>query len=419
MSGPADLDLAEPGVLLRPDVLDDPRDFHDALRADAPIWQVPGQDTFLVSDPRLIREAVARTDDFSSNLVAVLHDDGTGCPVAFRLSRPGDPVHVLSTADPPIHTRHRRLLQHHLAPAAVAELEPEIGRIVDDCLDHLLASPAADAVPVFTDAVPIRTISLVLGLPVADADRLVRLVRETGTLLDGTADLDGLGAGAVAALELTGYVEEQLQASLASEIGDRRGLMAVLADAVESGELNVGEARDILVVLVSAGSETTSSLLATAVETLAVDAGLQAGLRRDPSGIPDAIEVMLRTDGPFQFHYRYVTGDTELGGMAIPARSRLLLMWAAANRPVPGAEAIVDAADGRGAAPHFAFGRGLHFCIGAPLARLEARVALERLLARTESIDLDPDRPPTRRPSIFIRRHETLSIRTQRSTRPV
>ena len=110
MSGHADIDLSDPRLLLRPDVLDDPTAFHDALRAQAPVWQVPGQDSYLVSDPRLVREAVGRPEDFSSNLTSVLHDDGTGCPVAFRMARPGDPVHVLSTADPPVHTRHRRVL---------------------------------------------------------------------------------------------------------------------------------------------------------------------------------------------------------------------------------------------------------------------------------------------------------------------
>jgi len=87
-------------------------------------------------------------------------------------------------------------------------------------------------------------------------------------------------------------------------------------------------------------------------------------------------------------------------------------MWAAANRPVPSASELAGPSEAgpRRTPPHFAFGRGIHFCIGAPVARLEARVALEQLLARTRSISLDPDHPPTRRPSIFIRRHATLPV---------
>ena len=85
-------------------------------------------------------------------------------------------------------------------------------------------------------------------------------------------------------------------------------------------------------------------------------------------------------------------------------------MWAAANRPRPGTVENSPAPDSRGPAPHYAFGKGMHFCIGAPVARLEARIALEQLLARTNAIALDPERPPTRRPSIFIRRHRSLPV---------
>jgi cytochrome P450 len=153
--------------------------------------------------------------------------------------------------------------------------------------------------------------------------------------------------------------------------------------------------------------------LSTALETLACDRALQARLRAEPELIPGVIEEILRSDGPFQFHYRYTPADTSLGGVDIPAKSRVMLMWAAANRPTPGAPApellSPDATAGR-TAPHYAFGRGLHFCIGAPVARLEARLALVGVLAATTNFELDPAHPPTRRPSIFIRRHATLSL---------
>ena len=119
------------------------------------------------------------------------------------------------------------------------------------------------------------------------------------------------------------------------------------------------------------------------------------------------LEQILREDGPFQFHYRFAPDDTMLAGTRIPAGSRILLMWAAANRPSPD-DGVAD--DGDRLPPHFAFGRGLHFCLGAPLARLEARVAIEQLLAATSAISLDPERPPQRRPSIFIRRHTALPL---------
>ncbi len=411
-----DIDLTDPGVLLRGDVLDDPSELYDRLRSDAPVWQLPGQDSFLVSDPSLIREAVNRPEDFSSNLVSLLHDDGSGCPVAFGMAPAGDPIHVLATADPPIHTRHRKLLQAHLSPAAVAALEPAITRIVDDQLRVLFGSVVdgtVDAVSTFSDPVPVRTIFELIGLPGEDADRINRLVGDTGALLDGVTELDGMLAAMHAAMELGMYVSEHLDRSLALPAEQRRGLLGVFSEQIESGEVSAGEVGDMLVVLVSAGSETTASLIATTIETLARDPELQQHLRAHPEDLPDALERILRADGPFQFHYRSVPHDTELGGVSIPGGSRVLLMWAAANRRAPGdtAPPVVDPE--RGPAPHFAFGRGLHFCIGAPVARLEARTAIERLLAATSAIELDPGHPPTQRPSIFIRRHATLPIRVR------
>jgi len=404
-----ELDLGDPGLLLRDDVLADPRPFYDLLRAEAPVWQIPGQDTFLVSDPRLIREAVARPEDFSNNLVSLLHNDGTGCPVPFAMAAPGDPIHVLSTADPPLHTRHRRLLQAHLSPSAVAALEAPVTGIVDDYLDAVLAAGRVDAVAAFSDPVPARTICEVIGLPASDAPAVLGFASGTGALLDGITDLDGMTAAIGSAIGLAVFVQNRLHESLDQPADQRRGLLAVFAEGIDAGETTAGEVRDMLITLVTAGSETTASLLAAAIETLARNPELQDHLRRNTDQIPEAIEVILREDGPFQFHYRYVPADTTLGGVDIPVGSRVMLMWAAANRPAP-SETTDARTDDRGPAPHFAFGRGLHFCIGASIARLETRVALERLLDRTSSITLDPDGRITRRPSIFIRRHASLPV---------
>jgi cytochrome P450 len=134
-----DLDLDDPTLFLRDDVLADPRPLYDTLRRRAPVWRLPGQDTYLVADPALIREVVGRPAEFSSNLVSLLHSDGNGCPVGFPVAPLGDPVHVLATADPPVHTRHRTLLQPHLNAAAVGRLEPTLRKVVDERLAPMLA----------------------------------------------------------------------------------------------------------------------------------------------------------------------------------------------------------------------------------------------------------------------------------------
>ena len=197
-----EIDLSDPGLLLRAEVLDDPRPLYDVLRRDAPVWQIPGQDTFLISDPAVVKEAVARTEDFSSNIVNVLHDDGHGCPVSHRIADFGDPIHVLATADPPDHTRHRRLLQPHLGPGSMAELEPAIERIVDDHLGPVLDACRVDVVAAFSDPVPARTVCELLGFPASDVAEVMRLTLGTGALLDGVTDAEGMTAAGEAATQL-------------------------------------------------------------------------------------------------------------------------------------------------------------------------------------------------------------------------
>ena len=406
------LDLADPTLFLRADVLDDPTELYDTLRAVAPVWKLPGEDAYLISSPALIREATGRPTDFSSNLVRLLHADSSRCPVAFDLLPYGDPIHVLSTADQPLHTVHRKLFQPHLTPMAVGRFEPALAPIVTDHLDRFLDA-GGDFVASFSDPVPAAAICTVVGLPLTDVPRILEVVTATGGLLDGITDADGMRTASTSAMELGIYVHQRLVEVLARPSDDRRGLIAVLADAVDAGTISVGDATAMLVVLVSAGSETTASLIATAVETLARDQGLQQRLRENPDQIPFSIEDFLRDDGPFQFHYRWVTTDTTLGGVDIPSGSIVLLMWAAANRPAPGSQHTPH--DGSTPPSHYAFGKGMHFCLGAPVARLEARLSLEQLLKRTRSFRLDPDSPPTRRPSIFIRRHATLPIIAERA----
>ena len=269
------LDLGDPRLLLRADVLEDPRPFYDLLRSEAPVWQIPGQDTFLVSDPSLIREAVRRTQDFSSNLVSILHDDGTGCPVAYAMARFGDPIHVLPTADPPLHAQHRRLLQAQLSPAAVAGLDPAVTRIITERLDAMLQSGRVDFVAAFSDPVPALTICEVIGLAPGDAPQIVTSVSALGALLDGVTYADGIGPAAHAAMDLMIYIQGQLNATLSRPTEERSGLLAVFAEGIESGTVLPDEARDMLLVLVSAGSDTTASLLASSVETLVRDLELQ------------------------------------------------------------------------------------------------------------------------------------------------
>jgi cytochrome P450 len=222
-----------------------------------------------------------------------------------------------------------------------------------------------------------------------------------------------MDVAATAALDLSDYAATQLRATLASGPPPEGTLLGVVSNAVGDGTVTLDEGVNLLLQLLNAGTETTTSLIGRAIHRLALDPGAQDRLRRRPEQTPDFIEGVLRREGPFQFHYRWTPAQTELGTTTIPAQSRVLLMWAAADRPHPDGTDPETGADDGDLRGHHAFGRGIHFCIGAHLARLEARLAIEQLLAGTDLFQLDPSRPPTERRTIFLRRHTTLPIRVR------
>jgi cytochrome P450 family 144 len=146
---------------------------------------------------------------------------------------------------------------------------------------------------------------------------------------------------------------------------------------------------------------------------------VQGQLRQDPQLIPTFVEEALRLESPFRCHMRTAVADTTLGAVDIPAGATVLMMWGAANRD-PGEFECPDQVDLERRVPrrHVAFGRGIHFCVGAPLARLEARIVLTELLERTRSITLDHAQPPRWVPSLQVRRHEKLPVQLVPRSRP-
>jgi cytochrome P450 len=175
--------------------------------------------------------------------------------------------------------------------------------------------------------------------------------------------------------------------------------------------LEMGEVQTILHTLLSAGGESTTSLLGNAVRMLAEDPALQQRLRARPDDIDVFVEEALRLESPFRHMMRSVPHHTKLGGVDIAAGSTVLLFFAAGNRD----HAQFDNPDRvdltRGSPKrHLAFGHGIHFCVGAALARIEARAVLTELLEQTQDFTLDPDHDPQWVDSLLVRRHEQLHL---------
>lgn len=398
-----DIDLFDPGLL------DDPYPLYDRLRTDSPVHRIADTGFYLVSRWDLIMEATTRPADFSSNLTAALVRQPDGSAGVFDLDGGGRAIHVLATGDDPTHQAHRKLVLPALVAKRIRALEPTIVTTADRLWAQGFDAGRIEWMSAMGDRLPMTLVANLIGLPGDDIPQLLTWGYTSNELLDGVVTTDRLVAVVTAATELSGYLRQQLVRA-----GDDPGddLLGDLAKACAAGELTCDVAVLILVQLVGAGGESTAGLIGNATRILAADPALQTRLRTDPDLLAPFLEEVLRLESPFRAHHRHVVRDTTLGGTDLPAGSHLLLLWAAANRDPavfadPG-ELHLDRPTQRN---HLAFGKGIHFCVGAALARLEARVALQTLLTRTAAVRIAPDPDAAQWvPSIFVRRHRCLDL---------
>ena len=411
MHSPDDIDFLDPKTV------DDPYPFYAALREHAPVYRVPGTEVYLVSKRPLIEDALEREKDFSANLTGVLMTGPGGELQVFDLSSFGGTVDAIANADEPSHAVHRRLVLPHVTPTGIAALEETFRGWAIELIDPLLDEGGGDWVARVANPLPTRVMALVIGLPMHDVDRLVDWAMTGTEILAGTTTPDRMTDVVTKAAAMAEYLATHVALALGTATAaPPPDVLRELARGVRGGLISEHDAVSILVVLVGAGGESTSSLTGNAVRILAEQRDLQDTLRTDPSLIPDFIEEVLRLESPFRGHYRHVNRDTRLGQVDLPEGARLMLLWAAANRD-PETYPDPDAVNLRrpGLRDHLAFGRGMHFCVGARLARLEARVIVEELLARTRSFALDPAHPPEYVRSIFVRRHRDIHLVARKS----
>ncbi len=391
-------------LLLDPDVLQDPYPFYRQLQSYAPVWQVPNTEVFVVSSFEQLAEAAGRIEDFSSNLNCLLYRDENGLPA--RLPFGGAGIQTLATADPPIHTAHRSTVFPNFVSKRMASLEPEIVSLADECVGRALDKRAVDFMAEVANIVPITVISRLIGFRNTDLNRLLSAAFDSTELVGVTPSRERLFELMARSSDIGAWIADQLE-SAANNPGEN--ILRSIGQGVESGVLSAGAGIVILHTLLSAGGESTTSLIGSAVCLLARHQDLQQRLRRQPELIPNFVEEALRLESPFRHHMRSVPKDTTLGGVHIPAGATVLLLWGAANRD-PAVFAHPDEIVLGRPRRHVAFGRDIHYCVGAPLARLEARVVLSVLLERTSSIALDPAQPPRWVNSLMVRRYDPLPV---------
>jgi cytochrome P450 len=386
----------------------DPYPFFAWLRREAPVWRLPGEHAYLVSTWDLVAEATSRVEDFSNHFRHTLfrHEDGSLGVLETGAHGPD----VFAGADPPAHTTHRKIFFSELVRKKIDALEPYVVTLTNELLDVLLSGERGDAAVGLAHPLPMQVVAeRVMGFRDPDLDKIRRWVFDGSRLVGGLLTLDEMAALGAKVSEMASWTAAQLGDALASSSeGD---VLSAAAAAVRNGSLTHEEAAFTLMVLVGAGAETTTSLIGNAIGLLAEHRLLQDELRAEPAKVATYVEEVLRFESPFRYHPRTAARQVELAGIEIPEGALVLLLWSSANRD----EAVFERPDEimldrRHGHLHFGFGRGIHHCVGAPLARLEARVVLTQLLERTKWFALDPSRSRDWADSVWIRRHEHLPI---------
>ena len=319
---------------------------------------------------------------------------------------PAEDEYHLLLLDPPDHTRLRALVNKAFTRRAVNALEPQIRSLTSSLLDDV--DPAGfDLMEAVANPLPVIVIAEMLGVPPEDRARFRIWSNLRARLLEPTIGPREREVAAEAGKALKEYFLPIIEARRAKPEGD---IVSALAQAEEEGEvLTAQEMLNMLRLLLVAGNETTTNLIGNGVLALLRNPGELERLRANPSLIPAAVEELLRFDSPVQTDFRGALEDCEVNGAPVRRGENIVLLIGSANRD-PAAFEEPDRLDiGRAEGSHISFGRGIHHCIGAPLARLEGRIVLEVLLERFASLRLLTERPAYRG-GVVLRGLESLPI---------
>jgi cytochrome P450 len=319
---------------------------------------------------------------------------------------------TMLTADPPDHTRLRRLVMRAFTPRRVRELEPRIRTITSQLLDNIERNSSFDAVSALADPLPVTVIAELLGVPAVDHRKFKKwsdeIVAADETARGPHIPIPESGRQAKAALRA--YFEEQISRRRQNPGED---LISALVAEQEADSLTADELMAFVTLLLLAGNETTTNLIGNGLLALCRHPDQLRRLIEEPALMTTAIDEMLRYDGPVQLTLRYPAEVTEIGGAELPAKTVMAVLLAAANRD-PAHFANPDSFDiSRAPNEHLALGEGIHFCIGAALAKLEASIAIGTVLERFPGLRLaDAQTALQYKGSIVLRGLSSLRLST-------
>jgi cytochrome P450 len=376
----------------------DPYPVWRRLREEAPLYFNEEHNFYALSRHHDVEQALVNWETFSSARGAILELIQAGVDI---------PPGIVIFEDPPIHDVHRGLLSRVFTPKKMAALEPQIRDLCAESLDPLVGAGELDLIADLGAQMPMRVIGMLLGIPEQDQETVrdrsdANLRVEEGEKMQFG---DGLEIGTDRFAEYIDWRAEHPSDDLMTEL-----LTAEFED--ETGTVRRLTREEVLMyvsVVAGAGNETTTRLIGWAGKVLSDNPDARHALVDDPSLIPNAIEELLRYEPPAPHVARSVTKDVEYHGQTVPEGSVMLLLMGSANRDdrrFPDGDRFDVHRPAKG---HISFGFGLHFCLGAALARLEGRVALEEVLRRFPDWTVDGERARLS-PTSTVRGWETLPV---------
>ncbi|HEY3067924.1 MAG TPA: cytochrome P450 [Methylomirabilota bacterium] len=385
-----------------PEFIADPYPTYHRLRAEDPVhlsplgfWVLTRYEdvVWALRDPRCAKEAIPA-------FVAARY--GVDVP-------PGNGLSMLDR-DPPDHTRLRGLVSKAFTPRVVEGLRPRIQQIVDGLLERVASARAMDLVEEFAYPLPVIVISEMLGVPVEDRERFKEWSMDIARGLDAVMlppDSQISRRSMMSRRALAEYFRELMAER---RTAPRNDLLSALIAAEEAGDkLNEEELLSTCILILIAGHETTVNLIANGTLALLRHPAELRRLRENPGLIGTAVEELLRYDGPVQRTARIPSSDVVIGGRTIAKGEMLMPFIGAADRDpaqFPDPDRLdITRADNR----HVAFGLGIHFCLGAPLARVEGQIAINTLVQRLPELALATDRPEHRQ-SLTLRGLKSLPV---------
>ncbi|MXZ52144.1 MAG: cytochrome P450 [Acidimicrobiaceae bacterium] len=377
-------------IITDPDVIADPYPLLRELRETSPVHRTGFSDFWILT----------RFEDCR----AALRDQRLGSPepgeeapslLSPSRQRRAEVPRSLLFLNPPDHTRIRSLVSRAFTPRRVERLRPVVKAMTEELLAPMAEAQGCDLIDALAFPLPANVISELVGVPVADRDWLRPLVSDLAATLEPTRQPGEAERAEAASVQVNGYLNDLIDRRRAEPADDL--LSGLIAASDGEDRLTQPEVAVTVSLIYAAGFETTMNLIGNMVHTLMRHPDQLARLRADRSLVPSAVDEVLRFEPPVQIDGRYVRADTEIGGHAIGQGHGVLTLLGAANRD-PAAVDDPDRFDvGRSEVPMLSFGSGIHYCLGAALARLEGQVVLQALLDRFGTWAPLDDNPPWKR----------------------